>query len=232
MKLTYRVYAHTDTILKEAEIQNQTRQTLRLESTQSGVWYVRGGDGYCLSYLADRWAGDTQLIREPIHQGKIVLESRRGNTNHRLNPWFPIDEQVKADEEHNRAWFGAIGWSGNWKLSIEQTPASHVRVAGGYNDFDFDFQLKAGESWSRPPLFRVHRRGIRAVHPPSPLHRFERDQILPERSREHLRPVLYNSWEATFFNVDEAVQKELAGEGGEDRRLAVRDARWLARGAQ
>ena len=41
-------------------------------------------------------------------------------------------------------------------------------------------------------------------------HRFELAHVLPRASSERLRPVLYNSWEATGFNVDEAGQKALA----------------------
>ena len=42
------------------------------------------------------------------------------------------------------------------------------------------------------------------------MHRFERNEILPDRAHPHVRPVLYNSWEATTFNVDEPGQKALA----------------------
>ena len=42
------------------------------------------------------------------------------------------------------------------------------------------------------------------------LHRFERQSILPGGEKAALRPVLYNSWEATEFNVSEAGQIALA----------------------
>ena len=42
------------------------------------------------------------------------------------------------------------------------------------------------------------------------MHRFEREQILPGGKESRLRPVLYNSWEATNFRVDDAGQQALA----------------------
>ncbi len=42
------------------------------------------------------------------------------------------------------------------------------------------------------------------------LHRFERQSILPGGEKRRLRPVLYNSWEATEFDVSEAGQIALA----------------------
>ena len=71
------------------------------------------GEGYRLSYLTGRWAGETQLIQEDIHPGVKVLESRRGTTSHQTNPWFaidaPEDDGLRADQNHGRVWFGALG---------------------------------------------------------------------------------------------------------------------------
>jgi alpha-galactosidase len=225
--LHYRLYPRTDIIRKEAEIQNRTKQSLVVESAQSGVWYVPRGEGYRLTYLTGRWAGETQPVHEPIHQGKIVLESRRGNTSHQLNPWFAIDEMGRADEDHGRVWFGALGWSGNWKLTVEQTPAQQVRVVGGYNDFDFGYLLKPGESLVTPPYYGGFTDG--GFGEASRLmHRFEREEILPRRSAVHPRPVLYNSWEATTFNVNVEGQKELADKAAKiGVELFVMDDGWF-----
>jgi alpha-galactosidase len=207
--LTYKVFPHQDIIRKAAEVENRTLQLVTLESAQSGVWYVAPGDGYRLTYLSGRWAGETEVTREEIHPGKKVLESRRGNTSHQMNPWFAIDEKGRADEEHGRVWFGGLGWSGNWKLVVEQTPSLQVRVVGGYNDFDFAYPLKPGESLETPAYYGGFTdQGFGEAS--RLMHRLERDEILPDRAAPHPRPVLYNSWEATTFNVSEEGQKALA----------------------
>jgi alpha-galactosidase len=210
VKLTYKVFPKDDIICKQAEIENHMQETVTLESAQAGVWYVPAGEGYRLSYLTGRWAGETQLVREPIDPAKKVLESRRGNTSHQLNPWFAIDEGGSADEETGRVWFGALGWSGNWKLVVEDTPPAHqVRVTGGYNDFDFAWPLKPGESFSTPPYYGgFSRHGFGEAS--RLMHRFERSEILPDRAHPHVRPVLYNSWEATTFDVNDPGQRALA----------------------
>ena len=97
VKLIYKVFPGEDIICKQAVIENHTPQIVTVESAQSGVWYVPEGEGYRLTYLTGRWANETQLIREAIHPGKKVLESRRGNTSHNLNPWFAIDAGGEAD---------------------------------------------------------------------------------------------------------------------------------------
>ena len=227
--LSYRVYPRTDIVSKRVTVENRTAQTVVLESAQSGVWYVPAGEGYRLSYLSGRWAGETQLQREPVLPGIKLLDSRRGNTSHQLNPWFAIDQQGRADEEAGRVWFGALAWSGNWKLAVEQTPNQQVRVTGGYNDFDFAYPLKPGESLATPVFYGGYTdRGFGECS--RILHRFLRAEILPDRAAPRTRPVLYNSWEATEFNVDEAGQKQLADKAAKiGVELFVMDDGWFGK---
>lgn len=229
--LSYRIFPAEDIIRKQAVIRNHTNQPITLESAQSGVWYVPRGGGYRLTYLAGRWADETQLTRDSIRQGKIVLDSRRGNTSHQLNPWFAIDGGSRledlATEDHGRVWFGALGWSGNWKLAVEESPAQQVRVVGGYNDFDFGYDLEPGESLSTPPYYGGFTdRGFGEAS--RLMHRLERERILPDRAQPILRPVLYNSWEATEFNVNEEGQKALAEKAAKlGVELFVMDDGWF-----
>jgi len=207
--LSYRMDA-SGVLRKQATIRNKTPQVVTVESAQSGVWHLPQGEGYRLSYLSGRWGGETLLVREDVHPGVKVLESRRGvATSNQMNPWFAIDGPDRATEDRGRVWFGALAWSGSWRIAIEQTPQQQVRITGGYNTFDFAYPLKPGQSLATPAFYagftdRGFGEASRIVH------RFERAVILPRSSSTRLRPVLYNSWEATGFNVDEAGQKALA----------------------
>jgi alpha-galactosidase len=206
--LHYRVFPDYGIIRRSATIRNGTNAPLTVDSAQSAAWYLPAGEGYQLTYLTGRWAAETQVNREPIHEGEKVLESRKGHTSHNFNPWFAIDAGDAA-EESGRVWFGALGWSGNWRITIEQTPYRQVRVTGGLNTFDFAYPLKPGESLETPEFSAgVSDAGFGGAS--RTMHRFEREQIFPGGAQSRLRPVLYNSWEATTFSVDEPGQKALA----------------------
>ena len=225
--LRYRVFTAFDVIEKSVRVDNRTKEPIVVESAQSGVWHLPSGQHYRLSYLHGYWAGETRLAQEPIDPGKKILESRRGNTSGQANPWFAIDAGGAADEEHGKVWFGALGWSGNWKLVIEDTPYDQVRVVGGFNDFDFSYPLKPGESLNTP-LFYGGYTELGFGDASRLMHSFEREAILPARSAGHLRPILYNSWEATEFNVDEAGQKALADKAARiGVELFVMDDGWF-----
>jgi alpha-galactosidase len=206
--LHYRVYPDYGLLRRSATILNKTQQAFTIESAQSAVWNLPTGEGYHLNYLTGRWASETQLTREPIHPGVMVIESRKGHTSHYFNPWFAIDHG-DTSEENGPVWFGALGWSGNWRIAVEQTAYRQVRVTGGYNPFDFAYPLKPGESLDSPSFYGgFSRNGFGGAS--RLMHRFEREQILPGGVQSRLRPVLYNSWEATTFDVTEAGQMALA----------------------
>lgn len=206
--LHYRVYPEHGILRRSATIRNRTGHDLTVESAQSATWYMPPGEGYRLSYLTGRWAAETQLIHEAIHPGMKVLESRKGHTSHNLNPWFAIDAG-DTTEENGRVWFGALAWSGNWRITVEQTPYRQVRVTGGLNTFDFAYPLKPGESLETPVFYAGFSQGGFGGASRL-LHRFEREQVLPGGLSSRVRPVLYNSWEATQFGVNEPGQKLLA----------------------
>src|SRR5215467_3296592 len=209
VQLRYTVYRKAGLIRREAVVENRTGKPVVVENAQSGAAYVPVGDGYRLRYLSGRWAGEWQLNQEPVHTGVKVLESRRGSTSHQTNPWFALDRAGNSDPEHGSVWFGALAWSGSWRISVEETPHQQVRVTGGFNSFDFAYSLAPGEKLQTPSFYLGYTDG--GIGEASRiLHRFERAEILPGGSGERTRPVLYNSWEATEFAVDEPGQIALA----------------------
>jgi len=207
--LHYRVYADRGIIERSAQIENRTSEAVTLESAQSAAWTLPPGRSYRLHYLTGRWAGEWQLQSENLQIGKRVIESRRGSTGNEANPWFAIDRVGETDESHGPVWFGELGWSGSWRFTIERTSSDQCRVIGGLNPFDFSYRLAPGESLETPPFFAGFTdAGLGAAS--QILHRFQLEQVLPGRPHARPRPVLYNSWEATEFNVDEAGQMALA----------------------
>lgn len=207
--LQYKADGETGIIRRSAEIENRTDAPFTIEQVFSATWNLPRGTDYRLRYLSGRWAGEWNVQEQPVHPGKTVLESRRGTTGHQNNPWFAIDREGSNDPEHGGVWFGALGWSGSWEIAIEQDSLQQVRVSGGPNSFDFGYRLQKGEHFQTPYFYGGYsNEGIGGAS--RLLHRLEIDSILPHAPHPALRPVLYNSWEATEFNVDEAGQMALA----------------------
>jgi alpha-galactosidase len=209
VELQYQADATTGILRRSAQVQNKTSSPLTIEQVASGTWNLPRGANYRLRYLTGQWAGEWQLHEQKIEPGKTVLESRRGSTGAQNNPWFAIDRHNSNDQDNGDVWFGTLGWSGSWQISVEHDQIQQVRVTGGPNSFDFGYRLAAGEHLQTPYFYAGYsHEGIGGAS--RLLHRFELSSILPHAPNPKLRPVLYNSWEATGFEVDEAGQETLA----------------------
>jgi len=199
----------TGIIGRSSTIRNQTTTPVMLEEAASATWNLARGTDYTLHYLSGRWAGEWNLKTQRVQPGETVLESKRGSTGHQNNPWFAIARGEHPDEESGDVWFGALAWSGSWRIAVEQDTLQQVRVTGGFNPFDFAYKLAPGKQLETPVFyagFSHHGLGEASRL----LHRFELATILPQAPTPKPRPVLYNSWEATGFAVNEAGQEALA----------------------
>jgi alpha-galactosidase len=214
--LRYSIEPETGILARSADIENREKQPVVIEQAAAAQWTLPPAR-YTLSYLTGRWAGEWTLNQEPIQGGARVIESRRGTTSHQANPWFAIsrDDSQKsvgpfdAGEEHGEVWFGALAWSGSWRITVEKTQLDAVRVTGGFNSFDFGYKLKPGEHLETPIFYGGYsNHGLGGAS--RLLHHFEIAHILPHAPDPKPRPVIYNSWEATEFRVDEAGQMALA----------------------
>jgi alpha-galactosidase len=186
------------------------------------------GHGDKVGFLHQAVMDKCDVLESTQRRHHQLLESRKGHTSHNINPWFAIDAG-DAGEDHGSVWFGALAWSGNWRITVEQTPYRQVRVTGGLNTFDFAYSLKASESLDTPAFYAGYSaHGFGAAS--RLLHRFEREQIAPGGLTSRARPVLYNSWEATTFNVNEIGQKQLADTAAKlGVELFVMDDGWFGK---
>jgi alpha-galactosidase len=209
VELRYSLDPATGIIGRSSIIRNKTAEPVMIEQAESATWNLPHGTDYSLRYLAGRWGAEWKLEEHAIQPGEIVLESKRGSTGHQNNPWFAIERGKHPDEESGDVWFGALAWSGSWRISVELDALQQVRVTGGFNPFDFGYKLPPGKELETPIFYGGHsNRGIGEAS--RMLHRFELAKILPQAPNPKPRPVIYNSWEATEFAVDEAGQESLA----------------------
>lgn len=205
VSLHYRLFEEQDLVERYAIVTNEGTERITLEEVLSAVWHVPRGSDYRLTHLAGQFAGETHVYQEGVSPGKKVFESRRGITSHHANPFFALD-RGNASEDAGEVWFGALGWSGNWKITADHDAHGYLQVSGGINDFDFSWNLEGGEEFTTPSFVGgFTREGFGGAS--RNLHRYALDHLLPSKG---LRPVLYNSWEATYFDVTEQGQGELA----------------------
>ena len=206
--LFYRAYPE-GVIARWTRIENAGKLPFILEQAESATWNLPPHTDYNLSWLTGQWGGEWQLHTAAVQPGSQVLESRRGSTGHQANPWFAVGRMGQSTETSGPVWFGDLGWSGSWRMTVERTSLDNVRVTAGYNPFDFSWTLAPGAALETPRFYGGYTSGGQG-EASRILHRFQIAEILPGHPATRPRPVLYNSWEATGFNVTETGQMQLA----------------------
>ncbi|MET8076499.1 alpha-galactosidase [Streptomyces sp. NPDC005303] len=201
-------YRMRDDILERwVTLDNQGPAPVELLRADSATWTLPDReDDWRLSQLHGRWAAESLLTRTPLTYGEKVIGSRRGHTGHQHLPWVALD--TDATEERGEVYGVALGWSGSWRIAVAQLPDARVQITGGagYDDSGL-LRLAAGESFTTPVFAGLWSDGgfggaSRAWHA------YQRAYVIPDADQD--RPVLFNSWEATNFDISEEQQGTLA----------------------
>ncbi|MGW8884270.1 alpha-galactosidase [Streptomyces sp. NPDC055749] len=179
---------------------------LSLLRHSAAQWNLPVLPAYRLSSVHGQWAGEFQLRRTPLAIGETTLTSRRGHTGHQSNPWLALDAG-DATEESGEVWTLALATAGSWRMTAVRSAEGRCSVMGGSGHEGVEITLAPGETWTTPVSTGQYTPGgfgeaSRASHS------YIREHVLPTPGE--LRPVLYNSWEATAFDVSFDGQRELA----------------------
>ncbi|PZF80344.1 alpha-galactosidase [Jiangella anatolica] len=199
-----------------------------LDRAYSASWPLPWQPRWVATWLAGAYAAETQLTRRPLGPGRLVLESRRGIPGHAAQPWLALDagDDARPSDETGAVWSVALAWSGSWRLAAELAADGRLHVTAGVNDFDLRHPLAPGASWTTPVTVGVYA-GAGHDELTDRWHAYEREHVVPRP--DTVRPVLYNSWEATFFDVRPDSQLELARRAAAlGAELFVVDDGWFA----
>ncbi|MCX4966387.1 alpha-galactosidase [Streptomyces sp. NBC_00654] len=212
--LCYRVRPGSDVIERWAELTHTGADDsgpIAVERLDSASWTLPALPDYRLSHLVGGWNSEFQLNRDRLPVAETVLTSRRGVTSHHASPWLALDDGT-ADEEHGEVWSTALAWSGSWRITVHRDPVGRTTWTGGFGHEGLSWTLRPGQSLHTPVFAGLYvRDGFGAAS--RAWHTHIRTTVLPDPDRD--RPVVYNSWEATGFDVGQPGQLRLA-------RLAAR----------
>jgi alpha-galactosidase len=204
--LCYKVREDTDIIERYTKIKNNSDGTVVLNKISSGEFNVPSMRPYTSTNFNGAWLAEFRKEETVVKNGVLTYDSRKGGSNHTVNPLFLLTQN--ADEKYGDVYFGALAWSGNFKTEISRDFAGITRVVIGINDFDFSYNLHAGEEFVTPSVFCGYTIGLAEMS--NQMNSFAVEYILPKRYAKEPLPVLYNSWEATGFNVNSKGQQKLA----------------------
>lgn len=205
LRLYYTVFYGTDVISRYFTLKNNGENDLKILKAMSLSLDLPRGE-YDLVSLCGKYFYERSAHRNSIYEGVHRISSRRGASSHQSNPFFMITSR-RATEDRGDAYAFNFVYSGSFldEIELEQ---DGLRVMVGLGDECFSYLLRKGESFASPEAVMTYSaKGIGQAS--RNMHSFVRSAILPPDKTEK-RPVVLNSWEAVYFNIDEQKMLDFA----------------------
>ncbi|MGL5978428.1 MAG: alpha-galactosidase [Erysipelotrichaceae bacterium] len=157
--------------------------------------------------LSGKWADEANLSEQALYN-QIVIDSKCGVSSSRHNPFFYV--KSKDTTYHHGLVYGSnLIYSGNHKAIIERSSFGKTRILQGIHPDGFAWHLQPGESFTTPQaLSCVSKEGLLGMS--KMMHAAIHAHIVPTQFANQPRPILLNSWEATYFDFKEASLLKLA----------------------
>lgn len=214
-----------DVIETWTEITNKEKKAVTLNAYASGYLPLRRGNVW-LSHLSGAWGNEGHLNHEKLTPGIKTIRNIDGirNSQHSHSEvMFSLDG--KPEERSGRTIGAALCYSGNYNMTVDTDWQAYHRFTAGISPENQSYSLAPGETFTTPPLALTYSdKGTSGVS--RNFHRWGRKYRLMHG--DTVRPILLNSWEGIYFDVNEPVLEEMmsdiASMGGE---LFVLDDGWF-----
>ena len=152
--LLYTIYRDRAVITRSVKVRNEGKEPVKLEKVASMQIDFVDRDFETIT-LPGAHAHERTIDRNHINQGIHAYQSHRGTSSHQMNPFLALVDP-ETTEFNGDAYGFAFVYSGNHKFEVEKDQIEQLHVNVGINDFDFNWQLKAGQSFQTPEVLMVY----------------------------------------------------------------------------
>ena len=198
--LYYTIFEDYPVIIRSAKFINNGQEDLTLLRAMSMCCDLPDSNFEMLQ-LSGAWARETYVKTRKLETGIQSISSTRGSSSTNHNPFIAL-KRTETNEYLGEVYGFSFVYSGNFLAQVEVDYDNVSRVTMGINPFDFSWTLKTGESFQTPEVVMVY--SDKGLNDMSQIyHRLYRNRLARGKWRNERRPVLINSWEATYFNFNE-----------------------------
>lgn len=225
LELHYSVFEERDVIVKSSKIINTGLAPVYVRRLMSNQLDFESFD-YVFTTFTGAWAREMERKDNRISSGKYVNSSYTGTSSNRANPFVMLSEE-KTTEDSGICYGINLIYSGNHYECCEVNSYGKLRFVSGINPNSFEYRLEIGEELEAPEsVMTFSPNGFNGMS--QRMHSFVRNCIVRGTWKKKLRPVLLNSWEAAYFDINESKLLRLAKAGKEAGiELFVMDDGWF-----
>ncbi len=227
LHLYYYVFTDCDCITRRMTIVNKDNESVKIKKIMS-LQLDFDDYRYILSTFNGAWAREMNRNDFKITSGKHVNASYCGVSSSRSNPFIML-RKYHTDEDMGDAYGFNLIYSGNHYEAFEVNSFNKARLVLGINPQLFEYTLKTNESFNTPEAVMTYsKNGLNDMS--NNMHEFVREHIVRGAWKAKPRPVLLNSWEASYFHINEHSLLKLANEAKKcGIELFVLDDGWFGK---
>ena len=207
LELHYCVFEERDVITRYAKLINTSEQPIELKRLMS-MQLDEIAEDYVFTTFNGNWANEMNRNDHNVICGKIVNASVTGTSSNRANP-FVMLAPAETTEDAGDCFGVNLIYSGNHYEACEYNAFGKLRLVSGINPMGFSYQIGVGESFESPEAVMTYSPdGYNGMS--QNMHAFVRECIVRGTWKKKERPVLLNSWEAAYFDINERKLLKLA----------------------
>ncbi|MBE5753267.1 MAG: alpha-galactosidase [Clostridiales bacterium] len=198
----YSVFENSDTITRYLKFVNKGQNKVQILQATGCQLDLSGAD-YTLVTLCGEYGKERNITEYPLHVGLQGIYSKRGHSSHQFNPFMAI-KTSKTTENTGEAYGLEFVYSGDFEARAEMTYDKRVRLTMGLNRDTFTWNLQAGEEFITPEVIMTYSsEGLNKLS--QNFHSHIREHIINPKFVYQKRPIVINTWEAMYFNIDEEI---------------------------
>lgn len=197
--LLYGVLPKYDVITRSALIKNNGQDSVFVTKAAAACLDFVTGDFDVISFYG-RHAMERNLERTPVGHHTFEIGSRRGTSSHHYNPMMILAE-TKTTEDAGNCYAMSFLYSGGFEASVEKDQVNQTRMLLGLQSEQLRYPVKPGKTFTVPEVMLSYSsEGLNQLS--YNLHRCIRDHVCRGQYQFGERPVLINSWEASYFDIN------------------------------
>lgn len=200
IQLQYTIYEEYPVITRSTYFENQGEQVLMLNRAHS-VNIDLADCKYEMIELTGAWSRERTIKVRKLEHGIQGIYSMRGCSSANYNPFLAL-KRTETTENQGEVYGFSFIYSGNFLAQVEVDTYDVTRVSMGIHPDTFRWPLKKGEHFQTPEAVMVYSdeglNGMSQVY-----HKLYQSRLARGTWRDRERPILINSWEATYFDITE-----------------------------
>ncbi|MGG5333502.1 alpha-galactosidase [Enterococcus sp. AZ163] len=205
LALSYTIFENSPVIVRSTKVNNQSEKSIKLTRLFSASVDASYDDQLVTTFYGTHQK-EYQLNRSAIQHGLFKIGSSRGASGPQYPPYLALSKEATENKGDVHAM--TLIYSGNHEVLLERDQYNHLRLQIGLNSETFSWQLNPGDSFQSPQaLLSYSDQGFNGCS--QSFHRFFADHLIPPIWKNQVRPLLINSWEMTYYDVNETLIKQL-----------------------